>query len=182
MPLRRVLPTDHLLLDIKYATADNFTGKPVYKKPLCFIHADAYEPLMEAVRLAAAQGLKVKVFDAFRPQDAQEIFWAHTPDPDFLAPPEKGSNHSRGVAVDLTLCDARGNELDMGTAFDAFTPLSFHAAEEVSDLAKQNRKTLLTIMQQAGWVMNPKEWWHYQLPNASRYTVLRDKELPEGMM
>jgi len=181
MVLREVKPSANLLLDIKYATADNFTGKPVYKKPLCFIHADAYEPLMAVVQAAAARGYKVKVFDAFRPQDAQEIFWAHTPDPDFLAPPEKGSNHSRGVAVDLTLCDGQGAELDMGTAFDAFTPLSFHAAD-VEEHAQKNRKALLDIMEGAGWEMNPKEWWHYQLKGASRYPVLRDSDLPESIM
>ena len=137
---------------------------------------------MHAVELAAQLNLRIKVFDAFRPTEAQWKLWNHTPDPDFLANPERGSPHSRGVAIDLTLCDAEGNELDMGTAFDAFTPLSHHGNTEVSVEAQRNRHLLMGIMTTAGWDFFRNEWWHYQLFNSREYTLYSDEEAKTGMM
>jgi D-alanyl-D-alanine dipeptidase len=169
-------------IDLAYATANNFTGAPVYKKHDCYLHDVAAEHFRKAVKFAEAMGYKVKVFDAYRPTEAQEALWAHTPDPDFLAPPWSGSAHSRGVAIDLTLLDANGNELDMGTEFDAFTPLSFHSNIEVSADAQRNRRILLGIMTAAGWDFYDHEWWHYQLHNPRAYRLLSDKEMKLGMM
>src|SRR4051812_21195772 len=109
---------------IAYATANNFTGKPVYARPGCYLHIDAAACLDRAIALAGVLDLRFKIFDAFRPSEAQWVLWDHTPDPDFLADPRRGSPHSMGVALDLTLIDRAGQELDMGTAFDAFTPRS----------------------------------------------------------
>jgi D-alanyl-D-alanine dipeptidase len=108
--------------------------------------------------------------------------WDHTPDPEFLADPRRGSPHSRGVAVDLTLLDGEGRELDMGTGFDAFTPLSHHASLDVSARAQANRYTLLGIMTAAGWDFYRNEWWHYQLFNSRTYPLYSDSALPEGLM
>ena len=167
---------------IAYATEHNFTGKPVYKKPLCFLHSDAAACLKKSIALAASLGYRFKIFDAFRPQEAQEVLWAHTPDPEFLADPAKGSLHSRGIAIDLTLIDKTGAELDMGTAFDAFTPLSHHGVTAISDSAQRNRFMLLGIMIASGWQYNPNEWWHYQLSNPAHYPLLRSNDLGLGMM
>lgn len=175
-------PKFDVLIDIKYATADNFTGKPVYKKPLCLLHKDAAEKLEKAIKLADIQGYKFKIFDAFRPAEAQFKLWEHTPDPNFLADPNKGSPHSRGVAVDLTLVDKAGNELDMGTEFDAFTPLSHQGNTEISKEAQKNRFILLGIMTASGWDCYLKEWWHYQLFNSRQYHLFSDLELELGMM
>lgn len=168
---------------IAYATADNFTGKPVYVRPGCYLHIDAAECLIRAVGLARQIGLRLKIFDAFRPSEAQWILWNHTPDPAFLADPRRGSPHSMGAAVDLTLVDITGRELDMGTGFDAFTPLSHHGCLEISASAARNRATLLGIMTAAGWDFFRNEWWHYQLfsPRA-RYPVLSDTVLPVPMV
>ncbi len=169
--------------DIAYATPDNFTGKPVYGRPACFLHTDAAACLTRAIELARPLGLRFKIFDAFRPSEAQWVLWNHTPDPDFLADPRRGSPHSMGAAVDLTLIDADGAELDMGTAFDAFTPLSHHGTLEISALAQRNRAVLLGIMTAAGWDFFRNEWWHYQLFDArARYPVLGDAALPIPMM
>jgi len=124
----------------------------------------------------------VKIFDAFRPSEAQWRLWHHTPDPEFLADPRRGSPHSRGVAVDLTLVGADGRDLDMGTAFDAFTPLSHHGSLAVSTEAQRNRLLLLGLMTAAGWDFYRNEWWHYQLFDARRYPVLGDAVLPVPMM
>ena len=91
-------------------------------------------------------GLRFRIFDALRPSEAQWALWAHSPDPEFLADPRRGSPHSRGVAVDLTLVDRDGQALDMGTEFDAFTPLSHHGNLDVGAEAQRNRALLLGIM------------------------------------
>ncbi len=169
-------------LDIAYATANNFTGAPVYAKHDCYLHDVAAGMLQKTVKLAAGAGYRIKIFDAYRPAEAQEKLWAHTPDPDFLAPPWSGSAHSRGVAIDLTLIDKDGKELDMGTEFDAFTPLSYHSSLEVSTEAQRNRRILLGIMIAAGWDYYEHEWWHYQLFNPRGYRLLSEKEMQLGMM
>ena len=176
-------PTFDVVLDIRYATANNFTGKPVYSRPACFLNSDAAECLSRAIALAAHMGLRFKVFDAFRPSEAQWVLWNHTPDPEFLADPNRGSPHSMGAAVDLTLIDANDAELDMGTAFDAFTPLSHHSALGISPEAQRNRAILLGIMTAADWDFYRNEWWHYQLFNArAKYRVLSDSAVSPSMM
>src|SRR5271165_613713 len=138
-------------LEIAYATAQNFTGKPIYARAGCYLHPDAAEGLARAVALARPLGLRLKIFDAFRPSEAQWKLWEARPDPEFVADPRRGSPHSRGVAVDLTLVDAEGRDLDMGTGFDAFTPLSHHGTTEVAVSAQRNRLLLLGLMTSAGW-------------------------------
>jgi D-alanyl-D-alanine dipeptidase len=99
------------------------------------------------------------------------------------ADPRRGSPHSMGAAVDLTLIDAAGKELDMGTGFDAFTPLSYHGVTDISAEAQRNRAILLGIMTAAGWDFFRNEWWHYQLFDArAKYPVLSDAVLAVPMM
>jgi D-alanyl-D-alanine dipeptidase len=170
-------------IDIIYATPNNFTGKPLYSRPDCWLHPEAAQALKIAIDLARAQNLKLRIYDAFRPQEAQELLWSHTPDPNFLADPAKGSPHSRGVAIDLTLVSASGLILDMGTAFDQFSPLSHHGSTEISSQAQANRYLLLGIMMTAGFDFYRNEWWHYQLFNArERYPLLYDRDLPQPMV
>ena len=171
---------------LAYATADNFTGKPVYGAEAgCWLHADAARLLTRTVELARPLGLRLRVLDAFRPAEAQWVLWNHTPDPGFLADPRRGSPHSMGVAVDLELIDeTTGQPLDMGTAFDEFTPRSHHGNQDISAEAQRNRHLLMGIMTTAGWDFYRNEWWHYQLFNArARYPVLSDSVLgSESMM
>lgn len=181
--LVEITPERHgVLLEIAYATANNFTGAPVYRSPRCYLHTEAEAALVKAIDLARSIGLGIKVFDAYRPTEAQWKLWEHTPDPEFLADPAKGSPHSRGVAVDLTLLDRDGNELDMGTPFDAFTPLSHHGRTDISPEAQQNRLTLMGIMTTAGWDFYRNEWWHYQLFNSRQYPLISDAEARTGVM
>lgn len=185
MSLVRIQPPEYDVdFYLAYATSDNFTGQPVYGRADCWLHEDAAAALRKAIELAKPMGWRFKIFDAFRPSEAQWVLWNHTPDPEFLADPRRGSAHSRGVAIDLTLVDAKtGEELDMGTAFDAFTPLSHHANTEVSAEAQRNRFLLLGLMSAAGWDFYKNEWWHYQLFNArANYPLFSDSALPVGMM
>ena len=175
-------PAFDIDVDLAYATSNNFTGKPIYRRAAAFLHPVAAEHLQRAIRLAAALGLRFKVFDAFRPTEAQWVMWNHTPDPEFLADPRRGSPHARGAAVDLTLMDSAGRELDMGTGFDAFTPLSHHASTAVPAEAQRNRFLLLGLMTAAGWDFYRNEWWHYQLFDTRRYPLLSDSVLSPGLM
>jgi zinc D-Ala-D-Ala dipeptidase len=167
---------------LAYATAENFTQRPIYRHARCYLHADAAAALRRAVDLAGALGYRLRIFDAFRPSEAQWAMWTHTPDPEFLADPRRGSPHSRGVALDLTLLDRTDAALDMGTGFDAFTPLSHHASLAVSPAAQANRFMLLGIMTAAGWDFYRNEWWHYQLFNSRQYPLYSDSALAEGLM
>ncbi len=183
MSLVPVTETSHgVEIALAYATAENFTGRPIYRHARCYLHAAAAAALERAVELAAGQGYRLKIFDAFRPSEAQWVMWTHTPDPEFLADPRRGSPHSRGVAVDLTLTDGEGRELDMGTGFDAFTPLSHHGSLQLPAAAQAHRSLLLGIMTAAGWDFYRKEWWHYQLFDSRRFPLLSDSALGEGLM
>ncbi|MFN3077168.1 MAG: D-alanyl-D-alanine dipeptidase [Alphaproteobacteria bacterium] len=175
-------PVFDVSIHMAYATPENFTGRPVYARPGCYLHQDAAALLERAILLAKPLGLKFKILDAFRPSEAQWVLWNHTPDPDFLADPRRGSPHSRGVAVDLTLMDGDGRELEMGTPFDAFTPLSHHGCTDIAVEAQRNRLLLMGLMTTAGWDFYRKEWWHYQMFDSRRYPVLDDAVLSPGMM
>lgn len=175
-------PTFAVVRDIAYATSDNITGKPVYRRPECYLHPDAAEKLARAIALARALGIGLKIFDAYRPTEAQWALWNAKPDPDFLADPRRGSPHSRGVAVDVTLLDEAGRELDMGTPFDAFRPQSHHGRTDVSVAAQRNRLLLLGLMSAAGWDFYRNEWWHYQLFDSRRYPLIDDGKGAPPMM
>jgi len=185
-PLVPITPSAFAIeLALAYATADNFTGRPVYRPGAgAWLHRDAVAPLERAIALARPLGLRLRLRDAFRPAEAQWRLWAARPDPEFLADPRQGSPHSRGVALDLDLLDATtGAPLDLGTGFDAFTPQSHHGRTDLPVAAQRLRALLLGTMIAAGWSANPLEWWHYQLPHArQRYPVLPDAILEAEAM
>lgn len=184
MSLVRIAPPEFDVdLALAYATPDNFTGKPIYRRPLCFLHADAAALLRRAIELAGRIGLRIRVYDGFRPSEAQWKLWEHTPDPDYIADPRRGSPHSRGVAVDLTLLDETGTPLEMGTPFDDLATASHHGSAAVAPEAQRNRLLLMGLMTDAGWDFYRHEWWHYQLFDArARYPLLGDADSPEPMM
>lgn len=183
MDLVEIAPPEYdVEFAIAYATRHNFTGAAVYARAACYLHRDAARRLGRASEVARRIGFGLRIFDAFRPAEAQWVLWNHTPDPAFLADPRRGSPHSRGVAVDLTLVDGDGRPLEMGTGFDAFTPLAHHGNMEIPPEAQRNRLLLLGLMTEAGWEFYRHEWWHYQLFDARRYPLIGDAELAEPMM
>ncbi len=161
-------------LDLRYATPDNLTGAPIYARAVCLLHPDAAARLRTAVALARGIGCRLRVYDAFRPAEAQWRLWHAFPDPAYIADPRVGSAHTRGVAVDLTLADGDGRPLDMGTGFDEMTGRSHHARTDLTTDQQRNRAALLGVMTAAGWRHYAEEWWHYQLPDAERYPLLTD--------
>ncbi len=174
MLVRITEQTHDVRIDMMYARADNFTGHVLYPNTDCFLHPLAEAGLRRAVIGAKTLGFRLKIFDAYRPQQAQEALWAVLPVPGYVADPAKGSNHTRGVAVDLTLLDGMGNELDMGTPVDTMTPASHHFYADLPKGALINRMVLLTIMLEAGFVHQPFEWWHYQLHDAKGFALLEN--------
>ena len=183
MTLIAIAPPDYDVdLDIAYASPRNFTGAPIYRRAAAYLHPDAAAALARAIALAAALGLRLRIYDAFRPTEAQWKMWNHTPDPEFLADPRRGSPHSRGVAVDVTLLSRDGAALDMGTPFDSFRPQSHHAATDIPVEAQRNRFLLLGLMSAAGWDFYRNEWWHYQLFEPRRFPLLSDQALAQPLM
>ncbi|HEY0297280.1 MAG TPA: D-alanyl-D-alanine dipeptidase, partial [Bordetella sp.] len=122
-----ITPDTHgVEIDLAYATADNFIGKVVYRHAHCLLLAQAEAALRRAVDIARQAGYTLRIFDAYRPPQAQQALWDFLPDARYVADPRRGSNHGRGTAVDLTLVDAGGQALDMGTGFDDMTAASGH--------------------------------------------------------
>lgn len=171
-----------LSFDMRYAKDTNFTGAPVYQRDRAALVPEALDKLAKAHALAKRLGYGMLIYDAYRPPEAQWALWRHTPDPDFLADPRRGSPHSRGIAVDLTLT-VDGVAIDMGTDFDAFTPLSHHAADGLSETVLRNRMMLMAMMMDAEYDFYRHEWWHYQLFRARElYPIIRDGEALAPMM
>lgn len=170
-------------LDLRYATPDNLTGAPIYARAVALLLPEARGHLLRARDQAARLGLRIKIFDAFRPIEAQWALWHAVEDKRFVADPRAGGVHPRGAAVDLTLCDAAsGAELPMGTGFDATVPSSAHGHAGVPVADQRNRALLLGLMTAAGWDHYGLEWWHYQLPQARRFPALAATAVPGGPM
>lgn len=157
--------------DMRYATAQNFLKSKVYDCAVCYLRLKTVKALMAANKDAMGQGYRIKLFDCYRPLDIQKRMWKIVPDPSYVADPSKGSVHNRGGAVDISLVDSNGNELDMGTDFDHFGPEAAISYERISSTAKQNRKKLRELMEKHGFTVLNSEWWHYNFSAASAEKV-----------
>ncbi|MYM22807.1 D-alanyl-D-alanine dipeptidase [Duganella sp. FT135W] len=171
---RRLDTIAGIAVDLRYATADNFVGRDLYSPLDChWLHKDAAAALEGAAAWLAARKpeYKLLVLDALRPQRVQEQLWAALQGTDlltYIADPTRGSIHSFGMALDLTLMDVHGQELDMGTGFDDLTERSHPALEEgllaIGALTSQqieNRHWLRNAMLHNGWHGINTEWWHF---------------------
>ncbi len=152
--------------DMKYATSDNFLKSKVYDCAECFLRLKTVKSLIEANDLFMKMGYKIKIFDCYRPLDIQKKMWKIVPNPSYVADPSKGSIHNRGGAVDITLVDSQGKELEMGTPFDFFGIEASHNYSNFSQEIKENRALLKKIMINKGFKSLDSEWWHYNLKSA----------------
>ncbi|MFH1725961.1 MAG: D-alanyl-D-alanine dipeptidase [Elusimicrobiota bacterium] len=160
-----------ILVDIRYATDDNFTGKALYPAGRCLLRRSVAERLRSVRSDLAAVGLGLKVWDCYRPLAIQRELWALVPDPRYVADPEKGSRHNRGAAVDLTLVDAQGRELEMPTGYDDFTPKAHRDYAQGSPEALRNRTALERAMSKRGFIGLRTEWWHFDAPGWRGYPL-----------
>jgi D-alanyl-D-alanine dipeptidase len=152
--------------DMKYATEDNFLKAKVYDCAECYLRLKTVSALIEANKEFIRRGYKIKVYDCYRPLDIQKKMWKIVPKPQYVADPAKGSIHNRGGAVDITLVDATAKELDMGTPFDFFGIEASHNYTNLSEIIKENRKLLKSVMTAANFNSFDSEWWHYNLKSA----------------
>ncbi|MBF0545455.1 MAG: D-alanyl-D-alanine dipeptidase [Candidatus Riflebacteria bacterium] len=166
-----------IVLDVKYATTNNFTGKILYPSGKVMLREPAARALVKAnLELKSERGLKIKVFDGYRPLSVQKKMWEIIHDPKFVADPAVGSNHNRGIAVDVTLVDNSNQELDMGTPFDDFTEKAAVDYKQLTEEQKKNRSILQEEMKKQGFMVLPSEWWHFELKDKAKYPLL-DVEL-----
>lgn len=164
-----------LVYDLRYASKNNFMGRYMYPKgtAVCFLRKDAIEALAWVQLNLAKKGLGLKIFDGYRPYAVTVRFWELVKDERYVANPAKGSGHNRGIAIDLTIIElSSGKELDMGTGFDNFTDSAHHSFIALPENVLENRSFLRQTMEQAGFRALETEWWHYFLPEASRYELL----------
>lgn len=167
-----------LRLDIRYATADNFTKTAVYPAARCLLRPEAAAALARVRRDLAASGLDLKVWDCYRPLSVQRRFWELVPDPRYVADPKKGSRHNRGAAVDLTLTDAQGRELEMPTGYDDFSERAHRASTAGSPAARANAQVLEAAMERRGFTGLATEWWHFDFSGWERYPLLDEPLAP----
>lgn len=160
-----------ILLDIRYATENNFMQQQVYDCGRCFYRPAVAKALKRVQEDLRAQGLGLKMYDCYRPAPYQQRLWDIMPDARYVARPEKGSVHGRGAAADLTLVDLdSGEELDMGTAYDFFGEAAYTTTTHLPDLVLANRKTLQTAMLAHGFLTIRTEWWHFNF-SGPRYEL-----------
>lgn len=171
VPLRSIDST--IVQDVRYATTNNFTKQVLYPSAKVFLRRVAAENLAKANEfLKNNHNLRIKIYDGFRPLFVQKIMWQILPDDRYVADPAKGSRHNRGAAVDVTIIDADGNELDMGTPYDDFTERASFASKDVSEKAYANRKLLRETMIQFGFVPMETEWWHFDFKEWKKFGIL----------
>ncbi len=157
--------------DVRYATINNFTGKILYPSSEVYLRKKVADRLSEAQAFVKMLGFRLKVYDGYRPLSIQKILWDATKEKKYVANPATGSKHNRGAAVDVTLVDAKGKELDMGSEFDSFSEMSNSDAKGLSEQVQKNRDVLTSAMQMFGFTPNPKEWWHFDFEEWKKFTV-----------
>ncbi len=161
--------------DMKYATSDNFLKEKVYDCEECFLRLKTVKALIEANKAFLKLGFKIKLYDCYRPLDVQKKMWAIVPNPNYVANPAKGSIHNKGGAIDISLVNLSGKELDMGTKFDYFGEEAGHNYLKFSDKILENRKLLKSIMINFKFNSFDSEWWHYNLQSALNDKVSNEK-------
>ncbi|MCI5052623.1 MAG: M15 family metallopeptidase [Simkaniaceae bacterium] len=160
-----------LVLDVRYATTNNFLGVALYDSPRIFLIEAVAKKLSAAQDRLEKKGLGLKVYDGYRPMSVQKALWDLLPDPRYVADPKVGSNHNRGAAVDVTLVDLEtGEELVMPSEFDEFTEKAHSDFYDLPQEAIDNRAILKEAM--VGFTQLPTEWWHFDDKSGKKYPIL----------
>jgi D-alanyl-D-alanine dipeptidase len=177
-PLTDILTLDSsIVLDIKYATSDNFLATPLYAEPKCYLRLPVALRVIKAHRYLQNLGYGLKIYDCYRPLSVQERMWEKVPNPRYVADPKKGSNHNRGCAVDAGLVDKYGRSVPMPTEFDNFTPRAQHGYDALTEEQMNHRELLKEAMAAGGLKPITSEWWHYYDPDCRDFEIL---DIPIG--
>jgi D-alanyl-D-alanine dipeptidase len=161
-------------LDIRYATANNFVGRPVYPEARAFLQKPAAKAVVKVHRELKERGLGIVIFDGYRPWSITKLFWDVVPEEQrkFVADPAKGSKHNRGCAVDLSVFDLKTGELiDMPSGYDEFTERASPNYAGGTEKQRANRDMLRKLMEGVGFTVNPNEWWHFDYKNWQDYAI-----------
>lgn len=162
-----------IIVDIRYKTKENFVGEPLYPDSArVFLIKEAAEALSRVQEALEKKNLGLKIYDGYRPLSVQKKMWAKYPVEGFVANPAKGSNHNRGMAVDVTLVGANGNELAMPSPYDEFSKRAHREYKGASPGEKKSRSLLQKEMEREGFHGLATEWWHFDYKNAKDYPVL----------
>ena len=165
---KEIVPLDNnIVIDLKYGTEDNFMQKKFYTCQRCYLKNNVVSAVLNANNDLFEMGYKLKLFDCYRPLSVQKAMWKHTPNASYVAPPWKGSMHNRGLAVDLTVMDLDGNEINMGTAYDDFTRKAHMDNYALPKAVLKARKLLKEVMLKNGLHGIRTEWWHYSYRDKS---------------
>jgi D-alanyl-D-alanine dipeptidase len=165
------------VLDLRYATDRNPTGRALYPVARCLLLRSAAERLAAAARRLRAEGYRLVLWDCYRPASAHAALWAAHPRAGAVADPARGSHHSRGTAVDVSLADGSGAPLAMPTDHDAFGPRARAGATDgVPEDARRRRDLLRAAMEAEGFVAYEREWWHFAARDSSLHPI-RDEAL-----
>ncbi|MBK1810298.1 M15 family metallopeptidase [Clostridium sp. YIM B02505] len=162
-----------IVIDLRYATDNNFTKKKVYPKDICLLQKGTLNKLIAANNEFKTHGYRIKIWDAYRPPEVQQYFWSIVHDTRFIASPYANwSRHNRGAAVDITLVDENGKEIEMPTGFDEFSTNAYRNSTSMSINARNNMNLLTSIMEKHGFNPIQTEWWHYDDKDADNYPVV----------
>ncbi len=162
-----------LVMDIRYATKNNFTGEQIYAVAKAYARRPVAESLQKIQAELKPLGLGIKMFDAYRPYKATVRFYEVYKDTTYVASPYKGSRHNRGCALDLTLIDLKtGQELPMPTEYDSFKKEAWPTTPVSDPVIRKNRTTLINVMEKYGFKVNGSEWWHYDFKGWKNYEVM----------
>ena len=162
-----------IVLDIRYATTNNFTKQKIYNLSKAYARKPVAESLLKIQQTLNKQGLGIKIFDAYRPYRATVKFYEVYPDTTYVASPYRGSRHNRGCALDLTIIDLKtGKELKMPTGYDAFVKKAWPKTPIADPEERKNRAMLIKVMEANGFKVNSSEWWHYDFKGYRNYEVL----------
>jgi D-alanyl-D-alanine dipeptidase len=162
-----------IVLDIRYATANNFMHRRMYQQPKAYARLPVVKALQQVEADLKTRGLGLKIYDAYRPYSVTVKFYETASDTNFVADPRKGSKHNRGCAIDLSLIDLKtGKELDMPTGFDSFSKKAAANYQAIKKTQLDNRELLKTIMQAHGFTVLTTEWWHYDFNGWANYELL----------
>ena len=163
-------------LDMRYATANNFTGRILYDEARAFLAAPAAQAVARASKMAQADGFGLTIYDAYRPWRITKKLWDATPvgpKKEYVANPKRGSKHNRGCAVDLTLHDLQTGQLvEMPTEFDDFSEKAHRDYMGASTAAIANRARLASYLEAEGFVGLSNEWWHFDFTGWAQFPVM----------
>ena len=158
------------VIDIRYATEDNFTKTKLYPAGVCKLRRSVATRLAKAAKTLRKQGRRLVVWDCYRPTSIQEKLWKLVPDERYVADPKKGSRHSRGAAVDVGLVDKDGKAVTLPTKYDDFSEAA-HRDKALKGTAGAEARKLEAAMKAAGFVGMPTEWWHFDAPDAAKFAL-----------